>query len=133
MQTPGHWCHSHAMLIPLCTPCLSRTACHACILSVKALQAAFTASLVNYISDRMRAVLAEHPVNLERLKQGKRPATVVLLRGAGMRLRLPSFHERHGLNACMVSPTKILGGVMPSQTPQPREPEAPCSVKPSMH
>lgn len=66
--------------------------------------------MVNYISDRLKMSLAGHPVNEERLRQGKRPASVVLLRGAGMRLKLPSFEERHGLRACIVSPTKILGG-----------------------
>lgn len=81
------------------------------------LQADFTAGLVNYVSDQIRAVLADHPVNLERVQQGKRPASVVLLRGAGMRLRLPSFEERHGLKACIVSPTKILGGMLPVAPP----------------
>lgn len=70
----------------------------------------------------MREVLASHPINAERLAQGKPPANVVLLRGAGARLTgLPAFlgagqaaaaaAAPGPLRACMVAPTKIIAGV----------------------
>jgi 2,3-diphosphopglycerate-independent phosphoglycerate mutase len=76
----------------------------------------FTCDLVNHVSERMREVLEGHPINRERLAQGKNPANVVLLRGAGARLTgLPRFGAAalfgRGLRACMVAPTKIIAGV----------------------
>lgn len=60
-----------------------------------------TARVVNAVSDRMREVLREHPLNVAREKEGKAKANVVLLRGCGSLLELGSFEERHGLRACM--------------------------------
>lgn len=76
-------------------------------------QQQFACDLVNHVSDRMREVLEGHPINRERLAQGKNPANVVLLRGAGARLTgLPPFGAALGrLRACMVAPTKIIAGV----------------------
>jgi 2,3-bisphosphoglycerate-independent phosphoglycerate mutase len=81
----------------------------------------FTCDLVNYVSDRMRAVLEAHPINAERVAAGKPPANVVLLRGAGARLTgLPPFGAALSdaaaprtppLRACLVAPTKIIAGV----------------------
>jgi 2,3-diphosphopglycerate-independent phosphoglycerate mutase len=70
-----------------------------------------TARVVNAVSDRMREVLRAHPLNKEREREGKAAANVVLLRGCGSLLELPSFEERHGVRACMVAPTKIIAGL----------------------
>lgn len=59
----------------------------------------------------MRDVLRHHPLNMERIRQGKLPANVVLLRGCGSLLELETFRERHGLRGCMVAPTKIIAGL----------------------
>lgn len=77
------------------------------------MQAEYTAAVVNHASDVMRRCLKEHAVNKQRIAEGKPAANVVLLRGAGVRMALPSFAERHGLRACIVAPTKVLGGVPP--------------------
>ena len=86
--------------------------------------------------DAIRAVLATHPLNAERVAAGRAPATALLLRGPGERLREQSFFDRHGcvaamqarayvrrssspvvvictsrLRACVVSPTKIIAGL----------------------
>ncbi|PSC70414.1 archaeal type cofactor-independent phosphoglycerate mutase [Micractinium conductrix] len=74
-------------------------------------QAAHTAAVVNEVSDCIRQVLEGHAVNAQRVAEGKPPANVVLLRGCGCRLALQEFHERHGLRACMVAPTKIIAGL----------------------
>ena len=70
-----------------------------------------TARVVNAVSDRMREVLRAHPLNEEREREGKAAANVVLLRGCGSLLELPSFEEKHGVRACMVAPTKIIAGL----------------------
>jgi 2,3-bisphosphoglycerate-independent phosphoglycerate mutase len=59
----------------------------------------------------MSAALLKHPINEQRVRQGKPPANVVLLRGCGARLRVPTFKEMHGLNAFMIAPTCIIAGL----------------------
>ena len=70
-----------------------------------------TARVVAALSEQMTSVLKRHPINVERARQGKQLANVVLLRGCGGRLEVTPFRERHGLRACMVAPTKIIAGV----------------------
>lgn len=52
-----------------------------------------TAAIVNKLSDRIHQVLSQHPLNLEREKNGLPPANIVLLRGCGSRLSIPSPHS----------------------------------------
>lgn len=74
--------------------------------------AVHTARVVNAASDHIRSVLRDHPVNIQRRKQGKHAANVILLRGCGSRIFLEEFHQKHGFQkACMVAPTKIIAGV----------------------
>jgi 2,3-bisphosphoglycerate-independent phosphoglycerate mutase len=51
-----------------------------------------------------------HPINAARAAEGLAVANVVLLRGCGSRIRVPSFQEKHGLRPCLVAPTKIIAG-----------------------
>lgn len=71
----------------------------------------FTADIVNAVDEMIRGILHNHPVNVERERQGKPPANVVLLRGCGCRLALPPFYTLHNMRACIVSPTKIIAGL----------------------
>ncbi len=73
-------------------------------------QAAFTAGLVNALSDAIRAVLEPHPINAQRRAAGEAVANVVLLRGCGSRIRVPCFRDKHHMRACLVAPTKIIAG-----------------------
>ncbi|KAK9817062.1 hypothetical protein WJX72_008993 [[Myrmecia] bisecta] len=74
-------------------------------------EAIHTAAVVNELSTVFHAILKDHPVNDARVKEGKPPANVVLLRGCGSRIGVQPFAERHGLRACMVAPTKIIAGL----------------------
>ena len=74
-------------------------------------RAARTADVVNEVSDAMRSMLRDHPINLERAREGKSPANCVLLRGCGELLDVEDFRDRHGFGACMVAPTKVIAGI----------------------
>jgi Metalloenzyme superfamily len=50
-------------------------------------------------------------------RTGKNPANVVLLRGGGVRMALPTFQAKHSLRACIVAPTKVLGGAPTALSP----------------
>lgn len=74
-------------------------------------EAARTAAVVAAVSGEMRRRLRAHPLNAERAAAGKPPANCVLLRGCGILVEVPSFREKHGLQAAMVAPTKIIAGL----------------------
>ena len=74
-------------------------------------EAIYTAKVVNALSDTFRKALMEHPINKERIEQGKEPANVILLRGPGMRLNVQPFNERHNIRAFMIAPTAIIAGL----------------------
>jgi 2,3-bisphosphoglycerate-independent phosphoglycerate mutase len=63
-----------------------------------------SAALVNEFGFKTRHVLDSHPVNLQRRKQGKKPANFVLMRDAGTsKPRVQSFREKWGLKAAMIA------------------------------
>ncbi|XP_059645746.1 uncharacterized protein LOC132287215 [Cornus florida] len=70
-----------------------------------------TASVVNELSKEISRILISHPLNGKRAAEGKNVANVVLLRGCGIRIEVPSFEKKHGLWPCMVAPTKIIAGL----------------------
>lgn len=56
-------------------------------------------------------LLKNHPVNKERIKQGKNPATSLWFWGEGTKPRLESFEKRYGLKGCMISAVDLLKGI----------------------
>ena len=67
-------------------------------------EAAKSAALVNEFGFKTRQALDSHPVNLQRRKQGKRPANFVLMRDAGTsRPIVQGFREKWGLKAAMIA------------------------------
>jgi 2,3-diphosphopglycerate-independent phosphoglycerate mutase len=71
----------------------------------------YTANIVNAMSNALRRALEKHPINKERIAQGKQPANVILLRGPGMRLNVQTFDQRHRSRAFMIAPTAIIAGL----------------------
>lgn len=70
-----------------------------------------TAAVVNELSKEITKILVSHPVNAKRAAEGKNIANIVLLRGCGIRIEVTPFVEKHGLQPCMVAPTKIIAGL----------------------
>ena len=56
-------------------------------------------------------LLADHPVNQKRIKEGKRPANGIWLWGEGTKPSLPSFYEKTGLRGGIVSAVDLLKGI----------------------
>jgi len=64
------------------------------------------------LMDLSRGVLAGHPVNIERARQGKMPATGIWLTwGSGPPPFIPPFVEAHGVRAAMTSGVDLLKGL----------------------
>jgi 2,3-bisphosphoglycerate-independent phosphoglycerate mutase len=62
-----------------------------------------TADKVNLFIDKAYQVLAEHPVNAQRLADGELPATGVITRGAGEGFSLQNMVHDRGLKATVVA------------------------------
>jgi len=74
-------------------------------------EAIYTAKVVNALSDWIHQVLTQHPINKRRELEGLPQANIVLLRGCGSKLRIPSFQQKHGLRAFFIAPTAIIAGL----------------------
>lgn len=60
---------------------------------------------------RSYEILADHPINIERKKQGFHPANCCWFWGAGTKPALSSFAEKNGLKGMMVSAVDLLKGI----------------------
>lgn len=56
-------------------------------------------------------ILVNHPINIERKKQGKNPANCCWFWGAGTKPRLSSFEEKTGKKGMMISAVDLLKGI----------------------
>ena len=56
-------------------------------------------------------VLKDHPVNLKRIAEGKRPANSIWLWGEGTKPQIQSFKEKFGVNAGIVSAVDLIKGI----------------------
>lgn len=56
-------------------------------------------------------ILAEHPINKERMKKGLNPANSIWFWGAGTRPVLSSFEEKTGKRGAMISAVDLLKGI----------------------
>ncbi|MBU1566982.1 MAG: cofactor-independent phosphoglycerate mutase [Proteobacteria bacterium] len=61
--------------------------------------------------DKAGAVLAEHPVNLARIRAGKNPATQIWLWGEGKMPSMPTLPQRFGISGSMISAVDLLKGL----------------------
>lgn len=69
---------------------------------------------VDYLKTLMEestAVLADHPVNKERIGQGKSPANSIWLWGEGKSPSMRPLPERFGINGALVSAVDLLKGI----------------------
>ena len=63
------------------------------------------------IMEESIAVLENHPINIERIKKGLKPANAVWFWSPGKRPTLPSFKEKFGLDAAVVSAVDLIKGI----------------------
>jgi 2,3-bisphosphoglycerate-independent phosphoglycerate mutase len=70
-----------------------------------------TAASLNSFIEESQKVLKAHPVNLKRIQEGKRPANILLLRGAGVAPKLVPFGEKYGVKAGCIATMALVRGV----------------------
>jgi 2,3-bisphosphoglycerate-independent phosphoglycerate mutase len=69
------------------------------------------ASLLRRVMDESVRILADHPVNQDRIAGGKPPATFIWPWSGGKKPLLPSFHDKYGLSGGMISAVDLLKGI----------------------
>jgi 2,3-bisphosphoglycerate-independent phosphoglycerate mutase len=74
-------------------------------------EAAFTARVLNHFLAEAHRILKDHPLNRERLAQGKPPANYLLGRGAGYYKQVEKFRDRYGLKACAIAGGGLYKGI----------------------
>jgi 2,3-bisphosphoglycerate-independent phosphoglycerate mutase len=75
------------------------------------LPAGTRAGEVRALMDASREVLASHPVNQARLRDGKNPATQLWLWGQGRAMTLSPYPVRYGLSGAMITAVDLLRGL----------------------
>lgn len=63
------------------------------------------------LMETSKAVLERHPVNMERRRAGKRPATQAWFWGQGRACSLPSYRETYGLSGGVISAVDLVRGI----------------------
>ena len=61
--------------------------------------------------ERSGEILKNHPINLERIANGKNPATHIWFWGAGTKPSLDDFQEKYGLKGAIISAVDLLKGI----------------------
>lgn len=56
-------------------------------------------------------ILKDHPVNIERIKRGKKPANSIWLWGEGMKPILDSFESKYSVKGSVISAVDLLKGI----------------------
>jgi 2,3-bisphosphoglycerate-independent phosphoglycerate mutase len=77
----------------------------------KSAEAEKTVNLLKELIRDSKAVLESHPVNVARVKAGKRPGNMIWPWGGGGKPSMPSFKEKYGLKAAVISAVDLVKGI----------------------
>jgi 2,3-bisphosphoglycerate-independent phosphoglycerate mutase len=70
-----------------------------------------TVNLLKQTILESKAVLESHPVNVARRKSGEKPGNMIWPWGGGGKPSMPSFMEKHGLKAAVISAVDLVKGI----------------------
>jgi len=68
-------------------------------------------SLLQHVMEKSIRILRNHPINQSRIQAGKLPATMIWPWSGGKKPLLPTFREKYGLSAGMISAVDLLKGI----------------------
>jgi 2,3-bisphosphoglycerate-independent phosphoglycerate mutase len=67
--------------------------------------------IINELMEASYDILIAHPVNKNRIENGKRPANSIWLWGQGRRPSMPTFKEKYGLEGAVISAVDLTRGI----------------------
>ena len=56
-------------------------------------------------------LLADHPINRDRVARGLNPANCIWIWGQGTKPELPNLNEKYGVNGCVISAVDLINGI----------------------
>jgi 2,3-bisphosphoglycerate-independent phosphoglycerate mutase len=77
----------------------------------KSASAQRTAAVLNDFIDESKELLKNHPVNAKRIEDKKRPANILILRGAGVAPSLVPFEKKYGMKGGCIATVSLVRGV----------------------
>ena len=77
----------------------------------KSPEAEKTAILLREAIVKSNMILESHPVNVAREKSGKKPGNMIWPWGGGKKPSMPSFKEKYGLDAAVISAVDLVKGI----------------------
>lgn len=69
------------------------------------------AAALNKILIKSQEVLKGHPINLKRIKEGKKPANMIWLWGQGVKPQMPLFVEKYGIKGATITGVDLIKGI----------------------
>lgn len=69
------------------------------------------ALLLNQVMEDSKKLLQDHPVNRERMKNGKNPANMIWLWGQGVKPQMPLFKDKYGLKGATITGVDLIKGI----------------------
>jgi 2,3-bisphosphoglycerate-independent phosphoglycerate mutase len=70
-----------------------------------------TVTMLKETTLKSRALLESHPVNITRQKSGKKPGNMIWPWSGGKKPSMPSFKEKYGLKAAVISAVDLIKGI----------------------
>lgn len=70
-----------------------------------------TANFLNRLMLESKKILSNHPVNLKRVVEGKKPANMIWFWGLGRKPKIPSLKKRFGIKGAIISAVNIVKGI----------------------
>ncbi|MCX8175608.1 MAG: cofactor-independent phosphoglycerate mutase [Candidatus Bathyarchaeota archaeon] len=70
-----------------------------------------TAELLNKLILYSKSILSTHPVNVDRVKRGLKPANIIWPWSPSKKPKLPSFKELYGLKGAVISAVPLVKGI----------------------
>lgn len=70
-----------------------------------------TADVCNEFVRQSAGILADHPVNRQRVKDGRAPANIILMRGAGEMGRFEPFSKKYGMTGSVIAAASLVAGI----------------------
>jgi 2,3-bisphosphoglycerate-independent phosphoglycerate mutase len=77
----------------------------------KSPEAKKTANLLKEAIQKSKDVLERHPINVARRKSGKNPGNMIWPWGGGKKPSMPTFKEKYGLKAAVISAVDLVKGI----------------------
>lgn len=69
------------------------------------------AIVINELMYESQEILENHPINIKRVQEGKKPANMIWLWGQGVKPEMEPFHDKYGLKGATITGVDLIKGL----------------------